>query len=65
MIPRHATLGSWVAEYALRGLSMPIGVAGWKTELVASLPEEFASSLLSVADIEAELSGLPKDRLSE
>lgn len=44
-----------VAEYALRGSSMPIGVSEWKTEIVKSLPDEFASSLPSTADLEAEL----------
>ena len=45
-----------VAEYALRGYKSPIGVSEWKTEIVNSLPEEFASSLPSIEDLEAELS---------
>jgi len=45
-----------VAEYALRTTSMPIGVAEWKAEIVESLPEEFASSLPSISELEAELS---------
>lgn len=45
-----------VAEYALRTTQMPIGVSEWKTEIVESLPEEFASTLPSISDIEAELS---------
>lgn len=44
-----------VAEYALRGYSAPIGVAEWEAEIVESLPEEFASSLPSVEQLEAEL----------
>jgi hypothetical protein len=45
-----------VAEYALRTTSMPIGVSEWKAEIVESLPEEFASSLPSISELEAELS---------
>lgn len=44
-----------VAEYALRGLAKPIGVAEWETEIVRNLPGEIQSSLPSVAEIEAEL----------
>jgi predicted nuclease of restriction endonuclease-like (RecB) superfamily len=44
-----------VAEYALRGYSAPIGVAQWEAEIVESLPEEFATSLPSVEQLEAEL----------
>ncbi|GAB3253908.1 PDDEXK nuclease domain-containing protein [Arthrobacter pigmenti] len=46
---------SVIAEYALRGYSTPIGVAEWRTEIVESLPEEFASSLPSIEELEAEL----------
>jgi len=45
-----------VAGYALRGYKSPIGVSEWKTEIVNSLPEEFASSLPSIEALEAELS---------
>lgn len=45
-----------VVEYALRGMEKPIGVAGWKTRLVETLPAELQSSLPTVAQIEAELS---------
>ena len=31
------------AEYALRGLHRPIGVADWETQLVESLPEDLAA----------------------
>ncbi|KRF08610.1 hypothetical protein ASH00_02590 [Arthrobacter sp. Soil782] len=44
-----------VAEYALQGYSAPIGVAEWEAEIVESLPEEFASSLPSVEQLESEL----------
>lgn len=44
------------AEYALRGLNRPIGVANWETQLVESLPENLAGALPSVEEIERELS---------
>lgn len=43
-----------VAEYALRDISKPIGVADY--ELTNALPEDLASSLPSIEAIEAELS---------
>ena len=42
-----------VAEYALRGLSAPIGVSEY--ELTRALPEELKSSLPTIEEIEAEL----------
>jgi predicted nuclease of restriction endonuclease-like (RecB) superfamily len=42
------------AEYALRDINKPIGVAEWQTKLVQSLPEELKGSLPSIAEIEAE-----------
>ncbi len=44
-----------VVEYALRGFQKPIGVAGWETMLVESLPSEFKGNLPTVEEIEAEL----------
>lgn len=41
------------AEYALRDIHKPIGLADY--ELTRALPEAFASSLPSIEDIEAEL----------
>jgi predicted nuclease of restriction endonuclease-like (RecB) superfamily len=43
------------AEYALRDLHKPIGIAGY--ELTRALPAELASSLPSIEDLEAELAG--------
>ncbi len=48
-----------VAEYALRGYNTPIGVAEWTTVITTALPEEFTSSLPSIAELEAELSDPP------
>ncbi len=44
------------AEYALRDIAKPIGVAEWQTKLVQSLPERLKGSLPTVEEIEAELS---------
>jgi predicted nuclease of restriction endonuclease-like (RecB) superfamily len=45
-----------VAEYAVRNHTTPIGIAEWASAVTTELPEELASSLPSIADIEAELS---------
>ena len=42
------------AEYALRDINKPIGVAEWQTKLVDSLPEPLKGSLPSIEEIEAE-----------
>lgn len=44
-----------VVEYALRDLDKPIGVAGWETRLVETLPESLKGSLPSIEELEAEL----------
>ena len=48
------TKNNIVAEYALRDINKPIGVAGYETKLVESLPKELKSSLPTVEEIEAE-----------
>lgn len=45
------------AEYALRDISKPIGVAEWQTKLVHSLPKRLRGTLPSIDEIEAELRG--------
>lgn len=45
---------NFTAEYALRNLSSPIGIARYETMLVESLPKEFKGSLPTVEEIEAE-----------
>ena len=45
------------AEYALRDISKPIGVAEWQTKLVQSLPEPLRSNLPTIEQIEEELGG--------
>ncbi len=44
-----------IAEYALRDLAKPIGVAEWQIKLVQSLPEDLRGSLPTIEQIEAEL----------
>ena len=46
-----------IVEYALRDLRKPIGVAGWETQLVTSLPEDLKGTLPTVEEIEAEFAG--------
>lgn len=50
-----------VAEYALRNYSAPIGVAEWTTAITTSLPDDLASSLPSIAELESELAAAPED----
>jgi len=47
-----------VAEYALKGVDKAIGVSQY--QLTRALPKEFRSSLPSIAEIESELSELPR-----
>lgn len=50
-----------VVEYALRDLKKPIGVAGWETKLVKSLPRELKGSLPTIEELEHELMDVPKN----
>lgn len=52
-----------VAEYALRDLSKPIGVAEY--QLVAALPQNLESSLPSIEQIERELGDVATDEPTE
>lgn len=47
-----------VAEYALSGMTKPMGVAEWQRELVDSLPQELHGSLPTVEELESELAAL-------
>ena len=51
-----------IAEYALRDVRKPIGVAGWRTTLVEKLPDDLRGSLPTVEEIEAELAPRRKKR---
>jgi predicted nuclease of restriction endonuclease-like (RecB) superfamily len=44
------------AEYALRDIGKPIGISGYVTKLVESLPENLKGALPSTVELEAELS---------
>ena len=48
-----------IAEYALRDIHKPIGVAGWETKLVESLPKNLRGSLPTIEELEEELSREP------
>jgi len=45
------------AEYALRDISKPIGVAEWQTKLIQSLPEPLRSNLPTIEQLAEELGG--------
>lgn len=47
------------AEYALRDIAKPIGVAEWQTKLVKSLPEKLKGSLPTIEQLEAEFGREP------
>lgn len=46
------------AEYALRGIGKPIGIAEWQTKLVRRLPGDLRPSLPTVKEIETALASL-------
>ena len=47
-----------VAEYALRDINKPMGVAEWTQALTKSLPDPLVSKLPSVEELEAELDSI-------
>lgn len=49
------TKDNFVAEYALRDINKPIGIAGYEAEIMKKLPKELKSNLPTIAEIEAEL----------
>ncbi len=48
-----------IAEYALRDVNKPIGVSGYVTKLVESLPKSLKGSIPSIREIECGLSTAP------
>ena len=44
-------------EYALRDFNKPIGVAGYETQIIESLPEDLKGSLPTIEELEQELDG--------
>lgn len=59
----HPTIGlllcktkdNFTAEYALRDINKPIGVAEYQTTILKKLPKEFKGKLPTVAELESEL----------
>ncbi len=49
------TKNTIVAEYSLKDINKPIGIANYETALLEKLPKELRSSLPSIEEIEAEL----------
>ncbi len=49
------TKDNLIAEYALQDISKPMGIAGYTTTLIDSLPKELKSSLPTIEEIEAEI----------
>lgn len=52
-----------IAEYALRDINKPLGVAEYK--IIESLPDDFKGSLPTIEEIEAELDGMGEVRVKE
>lgn len=46
-----------VAEYALRDINKPLGIAEYETQIIESLPDNLKGSLPSIEEIEEELKG--------
>ncbi len=56
------TKDNLIVEYALSDINKPIGVAGYETKIVESLPDNLKGSLPTIEEIEEELaSELPKE----
>jgi hypothetical protein len=49
------TKDNLIAEYALQDINKPMGIAGYTTTLIDSLPKELKSSLPTIEEIEAEI----------
>lgn len=53
------TKDNFIAEYALRDIHKPVGVAEYETKIVTSLPRQLKGKLPTIDEIEAELNTLP------
>lgn len=49
------TKNNFTVEYALRDIHKPMGVAGYETKIMESLPQDLEGSLPTVEEFEAEL----------
>lgn len=52
------TKNNLIAEYSLQDIKKPMGIAGYTTKLIESLPKELKSNLPTMEEIEAELERL-------
>lgn len=50
---------NFIAEYALRDIHKPIGVAEYETKIVSALPKKLKGQLPTIDEIEAELNVNP------
>ena len=48
------TKKNFTAEYALRNMRSPIGIAAYETEIINKLPKDLKSKLPTIAELEAE-----------
>lgn len=56
------TKNNVVAEYALRGYQIPMGIAEYTNEITTSLPTELTADLPTIAELEAELASTERDQ---
>ena len=54
---------NFIAEYALRDIHKPMGVAEYETKIVSSLPKKLKGQLPTIDEIEAELSIIPAQKI--
>ena len=54
---------NFIAEYALRDIHKPMGVAEYETKIVSSLPKKLKGQLPTIDEIEAELSAIPAQKV--
>ena len=53
---------NFIAEYALRDIHKPMGVAEYETKIVSSLTKKLKGQLPTIDEIEAELSTIPSQK---
>jgi predicted nuclease of restriction endonuclease-like (RecB) superfamily len=56
---------TYIAEYALRDIKKPIGIAEYEAKIVSSLPKKFEGKLPTIQEIEAELEEHKKEMSSK
>ena len=56
---------NFIAEYALRDINKPMGVAEYEAKIVSSLPKGLKGKLPTIAEIEAELSIVPDIKIKK